>query len=75
MDLDEMFGGFDEKPQNSKQDETLERLAGKKRGAESQQELETLEKGLKDMPKAKRTRKSSQSEDDSDSERDDEQMI
>jgi hypothetical protein len=41
--------------------------------------VETLEKGLKDMPKAKRTRKSSQSEEeesnDSDDERDEEQMI
>lgn len=52
-----MFGGFDECPQNSKQDETLQKLAGKKRGADSQQAVETLEKGLKDMPKAKRSRK------------------
>ena len=57
MDLDEMFGGFDEGPQNSKQDETLQKLAGKKRGADSQQAVETLEKELKDMPKAKRSRK------------------
>jgi hypothetical protein len=36
MDLDEMFGGFDQAPSNSKQELALQKLAGKKRGAETQ---------------------------------------